>query len=182
MFSMKKYSYRLSEKHGYKLNSKSREIDVRIIDQLYDSNMKIDNAIAHIFARHNLVELKNPREQLNIDVFWKGISYAAQYKSNGYDDVTRKKGVNIKPMSEITLTFLRLSKPIELFNYLKTHGYSLIQKFPGVYYVEGVPELKIQVIVGVELEGDEFIPLRVQKENAAEKDIRKFIEICVKLR
>ena len=182
MFSIRKYSDRLSEKHGYKLNSKSREIDVRIIDQLHGKSPRIDNAIAYIFERHNLVELKNPREKLNIDVFWKGVSYAAQYKSDGYDDVRKEKGVNVKPMKDITLTFLRISKPVELFNYLKAHGYNISRKSPGVYYVAGIPELKIQVVVGCELEGDEFISLRVQKENASEEDIRKFIEICGELK
>ena len=110
------------------------------------------------------------------------VSYAAQYKSNGYDDTTKKSGVNIKPMSDITLTFLRISKPEKLLSYLERHGFSLSQKFAGVYYVSGIAELKIQIVVGAELEGDEFIPLRVQKENASEDDIRKFIEMCGELR
>ena len=110
------------------------------------------------------------------------VSYAAQYKSNGYDDTTKKSGVNIKPMSDITLTFLRITKPEKLLSYLERHGFSLSQKFAGVYYVSGIAELKIQIIVGAELEGYEFIPLRVQKVNASEDDIRKFIEMCGELR
>ena len=109
------------------------------------------------------------------------ISYAAQYKSSGYDDTTKKAGVDIKPMSDITLTFLRITKPEKLLSYLENHGFSLSQKFAGVYYVSGVAELKIQIVVGSELEGDEFVPLRVQKENAAEDNIRKFIEMCGEL-
>ena len=86
-------------------------------------------------------------------------------------------------MSDITLTFLRITKPEKLLSYLENHGFSLSQKFAGVYYVSGVAELKIQIVVGSELEvGDEFVPLRVQKENAAEDDIRKFIEMCGELR
>ena len=81
-------------------------------------------------------------------------------------------------MSDITLTFLRIS----LLSYLERHGFSLSQKFAGVYYVSGIAELKIQIVVGAELEGDEFVPLRVQKENASEDDIRKFIEMCGELR
>ena len=180
MFSIRDYKDRLTETHGVKLNSRSREIDVRIIQSI--QNTRINNAIAYFFERHNLIELKNPRENLNIDVFWKGVSYAAQYKSSGYDDTTKKSGVNIKPMSDITLTFLRITKPEKLLSYLERHGFSLSQKFAGVYYVSGIAELKIQIVVGAELEGDEFIPLRVQKENASEDDIRKFIEMCGELR
>ena len=51
---------------------------------------RMDNAIAFLFEKHNIIELKNPYEKLNIDVVWKGISYAAQYKSKGYDDTTKK--------------------------------------------------------------------------------------------
>ena len=180
MFSIRDYKDRLTETHGVKLNSRSREIDVRIIQSI--QNTRINNAIAYFFERHNLIELKNPRENLNIDVFWKGVSYAAQYKSSGYDDTTKKSGVNIKPMSDITLTFLRITKPEKLLSYLERHGFSLSQKFAGVYYVSGIAELKIQIVVGAELEGDEFIPLRVQKVNASEDDIRKFIEMCGELR
>ena len=180
MFSIRDYKDRLSETHGVKLNSRSREIDVWIIDQSTQTN-RINNAIAYFFERHNLIELKNPKENLNIDVFWKGISYAAQYKSSGYDDTTKQSGVNIKPMSDITLTFLRITKPEKLLSYLETHGFSLSQKFAGVYYVSEIVELKIQIVVGSELEGDEFVPLRVQKENAREEDTRKFIEMCSEL-
>ena len=180
MFSIRDYKDRLSETHGVKLNSRSREIDVWIIDQSTQTN-RINNAIAYFFERHNLIELKNPKENLNIDVFWKGISYAAQYKSSGYDDTTKQSGVNIKPMSDITLTFLRITKPEKLLSYLETHGFSLSQKFAGVYYVSEIVELKIQIVVGSELEGDEFVSLRVQKENAREEDTRKFIEMCSEL-
>ena len=38
------------------------------------------------------------------------------------------------------------------------------------------------MVVGCELERDEFISLRVQKENASEEDIRKFIEVCGELK
>ena len=196
MFSIREYKDRLSETRGIKLNSKSREIDVRIIDKHAptatskqseragsaesgdETGGRINNAIAYFFERHNLIELKNPRENLNIDVFWKGISYAAQYKSRGYDDTTNEYGVNIRQMSDITLTFLRVTKPERLLSYLSAHGYTISQQFSGVYYISGIAELKIQIVVGCELEGDEFIPLRVQKENASEEDIRKFIEMC----
>ncbi len=180
MFSIRGYKDRLTETHGVKLNSRSREIDVRIIQSIQKT--RINNSIAYFFERHNLIELKNPKENLNIDVFRKGISYAAQYKSSGYDDTTKKSGVNIKPMSDITLTFLRITKPEKLISYLESHGFTLSQKFAGVYYVSGIAELKIQIVVGAELEGDEFVPLRVQNENASEDDIRKFIEMCGELR
>ena len=77
MFSLSEYKDRLEEQRAFKLNSKPREIDVRIIDKKYDEDDRMDNAIAYLFEKHNIIELKNPYEKLNIDVVWKGISYAA---------------------------------------------------------------------------------------------------------
>ena len=211
LFALHKYKDRLSEQHGLTLNSATREIDVRIIDkwrgqqQLKQMHLtteqdgqndadsqnsqtgsggenRIDNAIAHIFETHNLFELKNPGEKLNIDTVWKGISYAAQYKSDGKNDFTGEQGVNVKLMSDITLTFMRVVKPVELFKYMKTLGYKVKRKFPGVYYIFGMADIKMQVVVGSELKGDEFVPIRVQNKNASEEDIRKFIEMCEALK
>ena len=174
MLVLADFKDRLSETRGYKLNTKPREVDIRIIDRLGDTGDRMENAIAYLFERHNLVELKNPYEPLNLDVVWKGISYAAQYKSSGYDDTTGEKGTGIIPMEEVTLTFLRLSKPAALFEEMRRKGYGIGQKFPGVYYITGIADIKMQLVVGIELAGDEFVPLRVQKRNASEEDIRKF--------
>ena len=78
MFSIRDYKDRLIETHGVKLNSRSREIDIRIIDQSAQQD-RIDNAIAYFFERHNLIELKDSRENLNIDVFWKGVRPKRRY-------------------------------------------------------------------------------------------------------
>lgn len=176
-FSLGMYKDRLQKNDLVKLNSKPREIDVHIIDNRYGEG-HMENAIGHIFERHNLVELKNPREPLNIDVIWKGISYAAQYKSSGEDKKTGKKGVDAIPIDEVTLTFLRFSKPTGLFNYMKKRGYVIYRYRPGVYYVTGIVDIRIQIIVCRELIGDEFVALRIQGSNVSEEDIRKFIRFA----
>ena len=85
MFSLRPYESKLSVTRNSKLNSKDREIDVRIITdlpELPESELKAklkNHAIARAFKKHNIVELKNPGEALSINTFWKGISYAAQY-------------------------------------------------------------------------------------------------------
>ena len=183
MFSLRPYESKLSVTRNSKLNSKDREIDVRIITDLPESELKAklkNHAIARAFKKHNIVELKNPGEALSINTFWKGISYATQYKSDGKDDSTGETGVNSKPMSDITLTFLRAVKPVTLFKYITEHGFSVEKStsFKGIYYVSGIPELLIQIVAASELEGDEFVALRVQKKNAKEEDIRKFLQLC----
>ena len=176
-FSLSRYKDRLQKKDLVKLNTRPREIDVQIIDKQYGAE-RIDNAIGHLFERHNLIELKNPYEQLNIDVIWKGISYAAQYKSSGIDKQTGKKGVDAIPIDEVTLTFIRISKPINLFKDIKKRGYGIEQHYPGVYYITGIADIRMQIVVGKELEGDEFVALRVQGSGANEEDIKKFIKLA----
>lgn len=133
----------------------------------------MDNAIAYIFEKHNIVELKNPNEPLNIDIVWKGISYAAQYKSRGYDDTSKNHGINIVSMKDITLTFLRISKPVALFDELSKSGYGLEQRFPGVYYVFGIADIKMQIVVGNELEGDDLCANKGAEEERNRRRCRK---------
>ena len=184
ILSLHKYNHRLKENRNFKLNTNPREIDVRIIDQLSGETERMDNAIAYLFERHNIIELKNPHEPLNIDVIWKGISYAAQYKSRGIDDSSDAKvqKVNAIPMRDITLTFLRLSKPETLFTELIHSGYRLEEKFAGVYYLFGLADIKMQIVVGRELTGDEFLPLRVQRKNLDAHDATVFIKLVDKFK
>ena len=181
MFALSEYRGRLEEQRAFKLNSRPREIDVRIIDRKHGDGERMDNAIAYLFERHNIVELKNPYEALNIDTVWKGISYAAQYKSRGYDDTTEEKGVDAVPMKDVTLTFLRIARPEGLFEMMRASGYAVEERFPGVYHIAGMADIKMQVVVGSELEGDEFAPLRIQKKNASEEDLRLFKEMAERL-
>ena len=51
MLSLYKYSHRLKENRGFKLNTNPREIDVRIIDQLSGQGERMNNAITLTFLR-----------------------------------------------------------------------------------------------------------------------------------
>lgn len=182
MLSLRDFRGRLVPERHFLLNTSPREIDVCLIDNLSPDAERMDNAIAYIFERHNLVELKNPNEQLNIDTFWKGISYAAQYKSLGSDKLANKQGVDAIPAKSVTFTFLRLSKPEVLLKWdLPKDGFSVTKAFPGVYHISGLPSIKMQIVVGKELEGDVFMPLRVQKENTNRADIEKLIEFMASI-
>ena len=57
-----------------------------------------------------------------------------------------------------------------------------VEKFPGVYYITGIADIKMQVVVGRELKGEEFVPIRIQKKNAAEKDVRAFVKMIENLK
>ena len=162
MLSLRRYRDRLEPRPGYKLNRKPREIDCLIIDKS-DPLEPMDNDIARIFLRHNIVELKNPSETLSVDTIWKVISYAAQYKSEGTKENPRKTG-------DITITLLRASKPRKAMRELTDSGYRVENVYPGIYYISGMVDFRMQIVVTGELKGDEFVPLRIQRKNAAGRD------------
>ena len=168
LFGLEKYLGRLKFTHGFKLNVDPREIDCLIIDKKTASDIAIDNAIGALFRRYNIVEFKALYEALNIDTVWKVASYAAQYKSSG-------KRVNAIPAKEITMTILRASKPKKLFKMLATDGISVEEKYPGVYYID-MFYMPLQIVVGSELEGDEFRAFRILRKNAKKEDIKKFVD------
>ena len=60
-------------------------------------------------------------------------------------------------------------------------GHGVENRFPGVYYVTGIVDIKMQLVVASELEGEEFVSLRVQSKRAVPEDIRRFIGYAEKL-
>ena len=166
MLSLAEYQERLDVHTGYKLNRKPREIDCVIIDKK-DPARPMHNAIARMFSRHNIIELKNPNETLNVDTIWKVISYAAQYKSEGN---------GIIRTSDVTITLLRAAKPTKALKDLAASGYRVQNSYPGIYYISGMVDFRTQIVVTRELEGDEFAPLRIQRKNADREDYRRFLK------
>ena len=151
---------------GYPLNVKPREIDVLIrTDEDYSNS---GNAILRSFRKHNIIELKNPTELLNIDTLCNVYSYALQYKSMG-------ETVDAIQLGDIAITILRAAKPRELFAKLQRMGYTVKCEVPGIYYVSGLVDIPLQVVVASELEGEEFLALRVLKRNAKKEELRNFV-------
>ena len=58
---------------------------------------------------------------------------------------------------------------------MKDRGYEIENRFPGVYYIKGMADIKMQIVVGSELVGDEFKTLRILKSNANENDVNEFM-------
>ena len=171
MLTLREYRGRLKVTHGYELNKKPREVDCVIIDLLHPSEA-MDNDIARGFAKHNLVEIKNSQERLSVPTVWKVISYAAQYVGD--------HGAGISPR-DVTATIIRSSRPNKAIKELEGLGYSVKRAYPGVYHVAGMVDMRLQLVVTRELEGDAYVPLRLQMKNAAQSDYRMFAE-CVKER
>ncbi len=163
----RKYKENLTYDREHLLAKESLKIDFIVIRN--DKLAVIDNAVGRLFRTYNIVEYKNPYDDLNIDVLWKVIGYAAIYKSLG-------EMVDKISIDEVTVSIFRSSKPIKLFKLLKEEGVLIEKKYPGVYYLKGMVRIPIQVIVTSEIEDNDFNAIRIIRENADEREIRRFMD------
>ncbi len=143
------------------------KIDFLIIKK--EDNHIIDNAIGVLFKKHNIIEIKSPDDELNEDVVWKTIGYAGIYKSLA-------KTVGEIPSSEITITISRSRKPVKLFKNLMDKGKEIENPYSGIYYLKGLVEIPIQVVVTKELEGKDFNALKILRKKADPVDVTRFID------
>lgn len=151
----------------YNLNTKPLEIDLLIIKK--NSDIEVDNKIGRIFRGHNILEYKSPKDQLDIDVYYKVMGYACLYKSYG-------ETADCIKAEDITLSLVRDAKPVGLFQYFEKHHYSVSCPYEGIYYIEGPVQFTTQVIVTKELDWENHIWLRSLSEELEQQDMRELLE------
>ena len=152
----------------YNLSKKPLQIDLLIIEKLKD--VQLQNELGAIFRRYNIIEYKEPKDKLNIDVFFKAIGYAFLYKGLG-------ESVNQIPLEELTVSLFREAKPIKLMHQLAGYGYHIRLHVPGIYYVEGLP-IPVQIVVTEELRSQLHPALRMLTRKLEQSDLLEFME-CV---
>lgn len=156
----------------YNLNTKPLEIDLLIIKK--NSDIKVDNKIGRIFRGHNIVEYKSPKDQLDIDVYYKVMGYACLYKSYG-------ETADCIKAEDITLSLVRDTKPVGLFQYFEKHHYLVSCPYEGIYYIEGPVQFTTQVIVTKELDWRNHIWLKSLSEELEQQDMRELLEAVRRL-
>lgn len=119
------------------LNTMPLRVDMILIKKKKELSLK--NEIGRIFRRYNLIEYKSPKDDLNYDVFLKGIAYAYLFKSY-------EKHVDKISLSEMTLTFIRENRPVKLLKKLREINLLVEEAASGVYYISGHGEIAIQLI------------------------------------
>ncbi|MDR0910177.1 MAG: hypothetical protein LBM77_10480 [Spirochaetaceae bacterium] len=140
---LEQYADALEIREEVPLNTEPLRIDALVIRKIQDVELKKN--LATIFRKDNIVEFKGPSDYLSVDDFYKVYAYACLYSA-----IT--KGVTIK---DVTITMIESSPPQALFTHLKKERkYDIIEKYPGIYYVEG-DYLPIQIIATKELEEHE---------------------------
>ena len=150
----------------HQLTKHPPRIDYIVIKK--DTDTVIDNDIGRIFKKHNIIEYKNPKDALDIDVIWKCIGYTGLYK--GLAD-----NINAIPEEELTISIFRHNYPRKLIKELNDSGKEVENPYPGVYYIKKLICIPVQIVVTKELKGDVFLPLRIMAPGADADDVRKFI-------
>ncbi len=151
----------------HNLNKKPLEIDLLVIKKEKDS--EIHNEIGRIFRGHNIMEYKSPKDQLDIDTFYKVSGYASLYKSYG-------KTVDGIKAEDVTISLLREAKPRELFNYFKTNNVKVEMPYKGIYYIQGISPFPAQVIVIKELGQEEHMWIKALTDKMKKTDLENLIE------
>ena len=165
--SLMKYKDLLEYNPEYQLTKGSLYMDLLVIRKLHEG--VIENDIARVFRKHNIVEYKSPGDRLSIDDLYKVISYVGLYKASA-------EKVNEIPADELTATIIREEKPVAMFQELKRLGAGIEETVKGVFQITGVINFPLQVIVSGDLKGAEFAGLRILSKKPEEKDVETFVQ------
>ena len=155
----------------FPLSKEPLRIDLLMIKKIKD--VVLDIEIGRLFKTYNIIEYKSPKDGLTIDDYIKTVGYAYLYKGLGAT-------VDAVPLSELTATIVRDTEPTELFKKIQSEGGSIEEKYPGVYYINGVVSIPTQFILTSSLSKDFHVCLRVLSNKASEEDIKHFIEMASK--
>ena len=156
----------LSKNTTAKTPEKPLQIDCTVVK--VKKNCRIKNEIGKIFRTHNIFEYKSPKDELNIDTFYKAVAYACLYK-------VLPKHVNEIPTDELTVTLLRDRKPVKLLHELEQTGYGCQTEASGIYYVSGVM-FPMQIIVSSELDTNLHVQLKALTNQLDKPLIRRYLE------
>ena len=149
----------------FQLTEKPLQIDCTVVKVKKDC--KIKNEIGKIFRKHNIFEYKSPKDELNIDTFYKAVAYACLYKvlPNHVDEI---------PAEEITITLIRDRKPVKLMQELEKSGYGYKKEAAGIYYVSGVM-FPVQSIASSELDTEMHVQLKALTNHLEESLMRQYL-------
>ena len=167
-FVLRDYKKLLTFDREHVLSKQSTVMDMLIIKK--ESDEKINSPIGRIFRRFNIVEYKSPKAGLTIDDVYKVVSYAGLYKAHG-------DRVNAVPVEDMSISIFRHTYPRMLFKALdEMPSVRVDEKFSGIYYVSGIINIPLQIVITKELDERSYGALRVLSVDASKDDIKNFIE------
>ena len=147
----------------YVLNTGPLSIDLLIIKKNNDAVIK--SGLGALFKKENIWEYKSPRDKLNYKTFNKGLAYLHLYIATSTDNLN---------ISDVTVTFLRHTKPVRLFKKLDELGYQITEFEPGIYHIKMSGQPDIQIIVSKELD-DRYEWIKSLNDNVSHDKIKELI-------
>lgn len=156
----------------YGLSTKALQIDLHVIKKARDE--ELENEIGRFFRAHNIIEYKSPEDDLDIDDFFKGIMYALLYKVSG-------RTTNAVYISDITVTFVRVRKPVKLIKELAKRDIFVERQTPGIYTVKWAFPCAVQILVTKEMNHKEHIWLTSLSDQIGGDEARDLIREMGKL-
>lgn len=149
----------------YNLSSEPLRIDLLVIKKKPDEVIK--NEIGAFFLGYNIMEYKSPDDSLNIDTFYKVLSYACLYKADtgSVDEILD---------TDITISLIRGSKPVKLLQQLRKK-YKVIRRGKGIYFVDKML-FPMQIIVTDELDKAEHVWLKSLTRSMKRKQAEELLD------
>ena len=171
--ALRNYKNELTFESEHPLSKKPLQMDMLVVKK--NADLVIDNAIGRIFRMHNVLEYKSPDDGLTIDDFYKVMAYACLYKSlaSHVDEI---------PGDEISMSLFRDNTPVQMFKDLQKLGSIIEEKEHGIYYITGMINMPVQVVVISELEDTDSVALRVLSQKARSEDVLAFTELIGSLK
>lgn len=153
------------------LTKKPMQIDVLVKN---DKHVKIQKNIGRIFRQYNIIEYKSPKDDLNIDDFYKTYAYACIYKSD-------TEAVDRIQATELTISFVCYHYPRAMLNKLERDRCIAEEGVDdGIYYLLG-DAIPIQLIVVPALSKENNYWLNnLRNDLKSGGEIRRFIELYEK--
>lgn len=120
---------------------------------MHSRGVELGKTIYKIFRQFNVIEYKNPKDELNWRVIRKVIGYANLYMGLAEHDGDR-------PINQITASIFRAVKNPDLFMELEETGHLIPDQGKGIYHIEGLTDFPFQIVIMSELEGEEYAAAR----------------------
>ena len=131
-----------------------------------DGEHDFEEAIFRIFRKIDVLEYKNPHDDLNWRTLHKIIAYAE------YMIGTAEHEGDVPP-DEVTISIFRATKSKALFKEMEQKEMLKETDTSGIYEVIGLTPLPFQIVITSELEGAEYAAFRALTDNADEADVKQ---------
>jgi len=134
-----------------------------------DGSVRFEKEIFRSFRKFNVLEYKNPQDRLNGDVLRKICAY-------GNFLISTANPAGSIPDDQVTLSVFRARKNQKLFSDLEKRGMLVHTEVPGIYRVEKLTDLPLQIVITNELSGPEYAAYRALSDQAKQADVRQVME------